>query len=177
MDQQMILGQIMPFSGNPMRTPWNDVVHPERHGAVVIKDGIIIDVGPADVLRRLHPYVPVTDYGDALILPGFVDAHVHYPQTGIIASWGKRLVDWLNTYTFPEEMRLSHPEYAADIAARYLDLALAHGTTTVCSYCTSDPISVDAFFTAAAQRNMRVIGGKTCMDRNAPLGLCDTPQR
>jgi guanine deaminase len=73
----------------------------------------------------------VTDHGAALILPGFVDAHVHYPQTAIIASWGKRLIDWLNTYTFPEEMRFADPAYAAEIAAATSTSSLAHGTTTV----------------------------------------------
>lgn len=116
-------------------------------------------------------------YGqDHLICPGFVDAHVHYPQTAIIASWGKRLIDWLNDYTFPEEMRLADPAYARAIASRYLDLGLAHGTTTVASYCTIHPHSVDALFDAAAERNQRVVAGKTCMDRNAPEGLRDTAQ-
>jgi guanine deaminase len=117
----------------------------------------------------------VTDHGDALILPGFVDAHVHYPQTGIIASWGKRLIDWLETYTFPEEMRFGDPAHARATAELYLDLVLAHGTTTVASYCTIHPESVDAFFEAAEARGLRAVAGKTCMDRNAPEGLRDTP--
>ena len=112
-------------------------------------------------------------YGDAVIMAGFVDAHVHYPQTAMIASWGKRLIDWLNTYTFPEEIRFHDPAYANEIAGRYLDLVLAHGTTSVASFCTIHPSSVDAFFEAAAARNMAVVGGKTCMDRNAPDGLRD----
>ncbi|MFN6980067.1 MAG: guanine deaminase, partial [Gemmobacter sp.] len=123
-----------------------------------------------------HPNAAVTDHGDRLISPGFVDAHVHYPQTAIIAAWGRRLIDWLNTYTFPEEMRLADPAHAAAIAARYLDLVLAAGTTTVCSYATIHPHSVDAFFAAAQARGMRVLAGKTCMDRNAPEGLRDTAQ-
>jgi guanine deaminase len=101
---------------------------------------------------------------------------MHYPQTAMIASWGKRLIDWLNDYTFPEEMRLADPAHAADIAGRTLDLALAHGTTTLCSYATIHPHSVDAFFEAAEARGMGVLTGKTCMDRNAPEGLRDTAQ-
>ncbi|MDB9944348.1 guanine deaminase, partial [Octadecabacter sp.] len=100
----------------------------------------------------------------------------HYPQTAMIASWGKRLIDWLNTYTFPEEMRFADRAYADDIAGRALDLALAHGTTTQASFCTIHPTSVDAFFEAATARGMAVVGGKTCMDRNAPDGLRDTAQ-
>ena len=66
--------------------------------------------------------MPVADYGDCLILPGFVDAHAHYPQTAIIASWGKRLIDWLNAYTFPEEMRFGDKAYAREIARRYFEI-------------------------------------------------------
>jgi len=101
---------------------------------------------------------------------------MHYPQTGIIASWGKQLIDWLETYTFPEEARFGDAGYASEVAERTLDLALSHGTTTLSSYCTIHPQSVDAFFEAAAKRNMAVVAGKTCMDRNAREDLHDTPQ-
>jgi len=101
---------------------------------------------------------------------------VHYPQTAIIASWGKRLIDWLNTYTFPEEARFADTGHASDIARRYVDLALAHGTTSFCTYATIHPGSVDAIFDAAAARGMAVWAGKTCMDRNAPDNLRDTAQ-
>lgn len=149
----------------------------ERHGAVVIEEGRIAAVGAAEDLLAAHAQAEITDHGAALILPGFVDAHAHYPQTAIIASWGKRLIDWLNDYTFPEEMRLANPAYAAEIAGRYLDLILAEGTTTVLSYATSEMVSAEAFFEAAEARGMRAIAGKTCMDRNAPKALCDTAQR
>lgn len=153
-----------------------DAVLHESQGGIVIQNGLITELGSADALRRDHPDAQVTDHGQALILPGFVDAHAHYPQTGIIASWGKRLIDWLNSYTFPEEMRFGDPAYAKEMAELYLDLLLANGTTSVASYCTIHPESVDALFTAAAARNMRVFAGKTCMDRNAPEGLRDTAQ-
>ena len=133
-------------------------------------------MGEADDLRCAYPEVPVTDYGDALITAGFVDAHMHYPQTGIIASWGKQLIDWLNTYTFPEESRFHDLAYAEEVAGRTLDLALAHGTTTLTTFCTIHPESVDAFFGAATARGMAVVAGKTCMDRNAPDTLRDTAQ-
>ena len=100
----------------------------------------------------------------------------HYPQTAIIASCGKRFIDWLNSYTFPEEIRLADHDYAAKIAGRYLDIALSHCTTTMASYCTTAPVSVTAYFEAAQARRMRVVGGKTCMDRNAPDDLIDTAQ-
>ena len=142
----------------------------------MLDQGHVTDTGPADALRARHPQARITDYGQSLISAGFIDAHVHYPQTAIIASWGKRLIDWLNLYTFPEEIRFADPAYAQTIANRYFDLALAHGTTSMCSFATIHPGSVDAFFTAAQTRNLRAWAGKTCMDRNAPDALLDTAQ-
>lgn len=171
----LLLGQTLRFTGNPFLEGPEAARH-DPHGAVLIDHGIIQAIGPADTLRAAHPTAKITDYGRCLLSAGFIDAHVHYPQTAIIASWGKRLIDWLNTYTFPEEMRFHDPAYATEIANRYLDLATAHGTTTMCTYATIHPASVDAFFTAAQSRNLRAFAGKTCMDRNAPEGLRDTPQ-
>ncbi len=145
----LILGQTLAFTSDPFATdPTEAVVH-HRHGAVAMEDGRIVVTGPADRLRADYPDAKVTDHGQNLILPGFVDAHVHYPQTAIIASWGKRLIDWLNTYTFPEEARFNDPAYAGEIANRYLDLALAHGTTSACSFATIHPASVDQFSSPA----------------------------
>ncbi|MDP2083692.1 MAG: guanine deaminase [Gemmobacter sp.] len=172
---ELLTGQVLRFHADPF-TAGPEAAVIDTDGAVLIEGGLIRAVGPAVALRAAHPQVPVTSHGRNLISAGFVDAHVHYPQTAIIASWGKRLIDWLNLYTFPEEMRLADPAYAATIAARYFDLTLAHGTTTVCSYATIHPTSVDAFFEAAQARGLRALTGKTCMDRNAPEGLRDTPQ-
>jgi len=145
------------------------------HG-VLIENGRIVATGAADTLRDQSPHVQEYAYGNRLIIPGFVDSHAHYPQTAMIASWGKRLIDWLNTYTFPEEAKFGDCGYAGEVAGRYLDLVLANGTTTVASYTTIHAGSVDAFFEAAAARNMRVVAGKTCMDRNAPDDLRDSAQ-
>jgi guanine deaminase len=172
----LILGQTLSFTADPFAEGPGAARH-ETHGAVLVDGGLIRAVGPAAALRAAHPQARVTDYGRALISAGFIDAHVHYPQTAIIASWGKRLIDWLNTYTFPEEMRFADPAYAAAIAARYFDLTLANGTTTACSYCTIHPASVDAFFAEAQARGLRALAGKTCMDRDtAPAALRDTTQ-
>jgi guanine deaminase len=173
--QTLLLGQTLHFNADPF-AEGPDAAHHDSAGGVLIDGGHIQAVGHGADLRAANPQARVVDYGEALLMAGFVDAHVHYPQTAIIASWGKRLIDWLNAYTFPEEMRFGDPAYAAEIAARYLDLTLAHGTTTVCSYATIHPASVDAFFTAAQARGQRVVAGKTCMDRNAPDGLRDTAQ-
>lgn len=173
---ELLLGQVITFTDDPFVAGPAAARHLVR-GAVLLENRQILRVAEADSLRAEYPHARLHDYGSALISAGFVDAHVHYPQTGIIASWGKRLIDWLNSYTFPEEMRFDDPAYAAQIAARYFDLALAHGTTSMCSYCTIHPESVEAFFAEAQRRGMRALAGKTCMDRDtAPAGLRDTAQ-
>ena len=175
MSEHLLLGQTLAFVGDPFRVPLAEATRHERRGGVLIRDGRIAETGSADALRAAHPQVPVTDHGEALITAGFVDAHAHYPQTAIIASWGKRLIDWLNSYTFPEEMRFGDPDHAAMVARTYFDLVLANGTTTSVSYCTIHPESVDAWFGEAGRRGLRAVGGKTCMDRDtAPTGLRDT---
>ncbi|MCX8508989.1 MAG: guanine deaminase [Rhodobacteraceae bacterium] len=172
---ELLIGQTLAFAGDALLEGPAAARHSAR-GGVLIEGGRITAVGDADDLRRSHPAARITDYGHALISAGFIDAHVHYPQTAMIASWGKRLIDWLNSYTFPEEMKFAHKPYADEIAGRYLDLTLDNGTTTVCSYTTIHPESVDAFFEAAQARGLRAFAGKTCMDRNAPAGLCDSAQ-
>lgn len=170
--QHLITGRVLrfvgtPFDGDPVgAVQWDE--------ALVVEGGKIVATGALDALAK--PGMTRTDYGDNVVCAGFVDAHAHYPQTGMIASWGKRLIDWLNTYTFPEEMRFGDPDVSREVAQTYLDLVLSHGTTSVASYCTIHPESVDAFFEAAGARNMAVVAGKTCMDRNAPEGLRDTAQ-
>ena len=171
----LLIGQTLTFDADPFAAGPEAARHDSR-GGVLVEGGRIAALGPADDLRRAHPAARVHDYGAALISAGFVDAHIHYPQTAIVASWGKRLIDWLNGYTFPEEMRFADPAHAAAAAETCLDLMLAGGTTTVCSYATIHPGSVDALFAAAQARGMRVLAGKTCMDRNAPDGLRDSAQ-
>ncbi len=170
---EIVTGQVLRFAADPFEVPAEEAAIHDVHGAVLIADGRILAAGPVDEVAARAPAAPRTDMGAALLLPGLVDAHMHYPQTGIVASWGRRLVDWLDHYTFPEEMRLADPAYAAAQADLTLALALAHGTTTLASFCTSHAHSVDAFFEAAAARGMAVVAGRTCMDRNAPDGLRD----
>ncbi len=172
----MLLGQVLETVADPFRVPPEGAMRHTTAGAVLVDDGHVLDVGPAARLIAAHPEAARHDYGAGLILPGFVDAHVHYPQTGIVASWGKRLIDWLNAYTFPEEMRFADPAYAAQVAECYFDLALANGITTACSFCTIHPASVDALMAAARARGMRMLAGRVMMDRNAPDGLTDTAQ-
>jgi len=121
----LLLGQVLAFTESPFAAPAATAARHLAHGAVAVCEGRILAVGEASELRRAHPEAVVIDHGSGLILPGFVDAHAHYPQTAIIASWGKRLIDWLETYTFPEEARFGDPAYARAQAGSYLDLLLA----------------------------------------------------
>ncbi len=173
---QLLLGQTLSFTGNPWQMPPEAAVQHIRHGAVLVENGLIVAVGEAQVLKLAHPMAKIIDHGAGLIMAGFVDSHAHFPQTAIIASWGKRLIDWLNTYTFPEESRFSDATYAAQVAETYLDLNLSNGITTACAYCTIHPESVDAYFEASQKRGLRMLGGKVMMDRNAPANLRDTAQ-
>ena len=172
----LLIGQTLAFADDPFLVPPGQAARHEARGGVLIEAGRIAATGPADVLRAAHPDARLTDYGQALITAGFVDAHAHYPQTAIIASWGRRLIDWLNDYTFPEEARFADPAYAAGTARAYFDLTLAHGTTTTVSFCTIHPESVEAYFREARRRGLRALAGKTAMDRNAPEALRDTAQ-
>ena len=113
------------------------------------------------------------DHRGRLLLPGFIDSHVHSPQIDVIGSWGASLLDWLQTYTFPAEQRYADPALARAGAARFLDALLAHGSTAAVVFPTVHKASVDALFEAASERGMRVIAGKVLMDRHAPPGLCD----
>jgi guanine deaminase len=171
----ILTGQTLSFDGDPAADA-RTVVH-RSDGAVVVEDGRIAWTGErADLPAALAEGAERHDYGDDLILPGFVDGHVHYPQIGVIASFGAQLLDWLETYTFPEEARFADPAYARAAARLFLDLLLANGTTTVAVYCTVHPQSADAFFAEADARGLRTIAGKILMDRNAPAGVRDTAQ-
>jgi guanine deaminase len=145
-------------------------------GLLVIDDGQVAKVGHAVGLLPTLKGVEITEYRDALITPGFIDTHIHYPQTGMIASYGEQLLDWLNTYTFPTEKQFEDKAHAADVAGIFLKELLRNGTTTALVFGTVHKQSVDAFFEAAEALNLRMIAGKVLMDRNAPGYLTDTPE-
>ncbi|MEM9318542.1 MAG: guanine deaminase [Pseudomonadota bacterium] len=170
---KLVCGQILIAEGNPL-LDGPGVMRHESDGAIRIENGRITAVGRAAEIDAAD--TERVDHGRHLILPGFVDCHMHYAQTGMIASWGKRLIDWLNSYTFPEEARFSDPAYAREVAARTIDLKLAHGTTSFATYCTSERVSVDAIFEAAQAKGMAIAAGYTAMDRNVPEALMDTPE-
>jgi guanine deaminase len=141
-------------------------------GIVLVQDGHIDAVGPADELTAQLPAgVPVEHHADALILPGFIDPHIHFPQTQVIASYGAQLLEWLEKYTFVEEQKFADPAHAARNAEFFLGELARNGTTTAVAYCTAHPASAEALFTAAHKRNAGMIAGNAVMNRNAPPGL------
>ncbi len=138
---------------------------------LLIEDGIVAGFAPGDgPTPGTHELV---DRRGKLICPGFVDAHVHYPQVDVIASHGTQLLEWLERYTFPAEMRFGDAAHAADAARFFLDRLLANGTTTALVFATTHEESVDAFFTEAEARNLRMLCGKVLMDRHAPEPLLE----
>lgn len=173
--RHIISGRILTFDDAPLSSPEAQAAR-LTHGCVLVENGLIAAVGDSASIALAAPDARIEDRGEDIIAPGFVDCHNHYPQTRIIASWGKRLIDWLNGYTFPEEMRFGDPAYAGAVAADYLDLLIANGITSASAYCTIHPESADALFTAAERRGMRMTAGKVMMDRNAPDRLRDDPR-
>jgi len=136
--------------------------------------GTVQGCGAADEMLQQFKGLDVTSYQNALIMPGMIDTHIHYPQVDVIASYGTQLLEWLNNYTFPTELGFADPEVAEETANFFLNELLKNGTTTALVFGTVHKGSVDAFFKVSEKRNTRMICGKVMMDRNAPEGLCDT---
>jgi guanine deaminase len=163
-------GDLLDFDADPA---WGDVdaaaVRFRADHWLLIEDGRIVGVQSDEPGTSWERH----DHRGRLILPGFIDTHVHSPQLDVIASYGTELLDWLNTYTFPAERRYADPAQAERGAALFLDALLAHGTTAAVVFPTVHKVSADALFAAAQQRGMRLIAGKVLMDRHAPDGLRD----
>lgn len=144
-------------------------------GVLVVEGGCVKAVGAAEELLKNY-HGSLQNFPDHLIVPGFVDCHIHYPQTEMIAAYGEQLLSWLNNYTFPAELKFSDSHYAESVAKFFLDELLRNGTTTALVFASVHVQAVEAFFREAQQRNLRMIAGKVLMDRNAPGELCDTAE-
>lgn len=162
-------GRVLTFTDSP------DNYNYWETGCVIIEGRVITSVGDRKSVLIPHDAL-IVDYGKDLILPGFVDGHAHYPQMNVIASFGAKLIDWLNNFTFPEEAKFSDRSYASGIAKFFLSELLRNGYTTSSVFCTTHPQSVDEFFSQADQLGLRMIAGKVLMDRNGPESLLDTAQ-
>lgn len=171
--KRIVRGSVLHFLSDPAATGnaawrhWSD-------GALIVEDGKVARIAdfatlaPADTAGAI-----IDDARGKIILPGFVDLHIHYAQVDVIASYGTQLLDWLERYTFPAESRFADPAHAAAVAEFFLDELLRNGTTTASVFPTIHPQSVDAFFAAAARRNLCMLAGKVMMDRNCPAFLRD----
>lgn len=148
----------------------------EKGAIVVDDDGSIAWSGSAVDLPAEHRDLPSTGYGDKIVMAGFVDAHLHFPQYRMIAAFGKDLLDWLNRYTFIEEQRYADAGFARQAAAKFLDELVRNGITSCLAFSTIHPVALDALFEEALQRGMALVSGKTMMDCNAPKGLSDTAE-
>lgn len=170
---KLITGRTLSFTGDP-EVEGAGAVRYEEHGAVLVgADGRIAWSGPLAELPPEHAHVPREEFGERIVMAGFVDAHIHFPQYRMLAAPGRDLLDWLARFTFPEEGRFAdrtHAEVAADL---FLDRLIAHGTTAALVFSSVHRVAAEALFTAAGLRSMAIATGKTMMDRNAPATVLD----
>ena len=176
MTAKALRGRVLYFTGDPSECG-SQAYRYHEDGLLVIAGGHIARAGPTDeILPTLEEGCTIVDHRPHIIFPGFIDTHIHYPQTQVIASYGAQLLDWLQTYTFVEEQKFGDPDHAARIAKFFLDEILRNGTTTAAVYCSVHAQSAESFFAESERRNTRMIAGKVLMDRNAPEVLCDTAE-
>ncbi|WP_120497600.1 guanine deaminase [Kiloniella sp. EL199] len=174
---KLLRGATINFTDNPRIKGNENSVRYEAKGTVVIsKSGRILWQGAFARLPDEFKDLPCDDYDDKIIMAGFIDPHIHFPQYRILAAPGKDLLDWLNRFTFPEESRYSSEEYAAKAAEFFLDRLFANGTTSALAFCSVHKTCADTLFAAAEKRGMSMITGKTMMDRLAPDAVLDTPE-
>ena len=176
-DVTALRGTLVSFADDPFLVDPSQAFRHETDGLVVCRDGLIEAAGPYASLKASLPAdVQITDYSGSILSAGFIDTHVHYVQTGMIASPGKQLLQWVEDYIYPAEEAFTDPHHARVVASIFCDALLRNGTTTACVYCAVYPQSVDALFEEASKRNLRLVAGKCMMDRNVPEALRDTAQ-
>jgi len=173
---KVIRSSFLDFIDDPFYTSEAASVRYLEDGLLVLENGKIKDFGPYEQLQEKYAGIDAIAYPDKLIMPGFIDTHIHYPQTAMVAAYGEQLLEWLSKYTFPTEAKFKDKNYAEEIATVFLDELLKNGTTTALVFAAVFPESVDAFFEEAERRNLRMIAGKVMMNRNAPDFLLDTAQ-
>ena len=174
----LVRGRLLSFRREPQGLDDHDSYVYIEDGGLLVGNGVISAMGDFTSVSHAAPEdVEVVDHRPHLIMPGFIDTHLHFPQMQVIGSYAGSLLEWLNTYTFVEEQRFVDPAHAARIATSFFDELVRHGTTTAVAYCSVHKVSADMFFAEASRRNMRMLGGKVMMDRNAPEDLRDTPQQ
>jgi len=177
MTARLLRGRTLSFKSRPQARDDHASYVFEEDGAVLIENGLISASGTyADVRTKAPEDVEIIDHRPYLLMAGFIDPHIHFPQMQVTASYAANLLEWLNTYTFVEEQRFADAAHSARFATLFFDELLRNGTTTAAAYCSVHKGSADAYFAEATRRNLLMVGGKVMMDRNAPPALTDTPQ-
>jgi len=148
------------------------VVGPDAQGREVVRA-----VGDYRSLAPNFPGIAIEHLPGRIIAPGFIDLHIHFPQTDVIGSPADGLLPWLENYTFPHESRFADEAHAQELATFFLDELLRHGVTTALAFATSHPSSVNALMTEAQQRGVRLIAGKVLQDRHSPDGVRDETEQ
>lgn len=170
-----IRGEILTFKADPFLHPCEECYDHYSDGLVIMRDGHITDIGDYhDVITRHPGLIDIDSYTDSIIIPGFIDCHVHYVQTPMIGSYGDTLLDWLKRYAFPTEARYRDKEFADSVARMFFRQLLMNGTTTANVFATTFVTSVDALFEESERYNTRMISGKVLQDRNLPDYLSDS---
>jgi guanine deaminase len=172
--RQAFRGTVFHLLDDPDRGADAAIVHED--GALLVEDGHVVEAGTWNDIQPLVKGAPVERFPGGLIVPGFIDCHVHFPQVDMMASPGHHLLHWLSAYAFPAESRFHHEDVAAETARFFLDQILAHGTTTALVFATAHKVAAEALFAESYRRNMRLITGKVLMDVNAPAGISDTAE-
>ncbi|MCY0094079.1 guanine deaminase [Hoeflea ulvae] len=177
MTARLLRGRTLSFRSRPQARDDHASYVYEEDGAVLVENGRISASGAyGDVMARAPAGIEIIDHRPFLLMAGFIDPHIHFPQMQVTASYAANLLEWLNTYTFVEEQRFADAAHSARFASLFFDELLRHGTTTAAAYCSVHKGSADAYFAEASRRNLLMVGGKVMMDRNAPPALTDTPQ-
>ena len=181
MSMKAFRGEILHFIEDPALNSQKDIEQSSHQyfadGILLIENGKVKQLGSAEsLLAQLDGDIEITHIENGLIVPGFIDTHIHYPQTEMIGSYGEQLLQWLENYTFPVEKQFSDKSYALKISEFFLNQLLTNGTTTALVFGSVHPESVEAFFETALDKNLRMIAGKVMMDINAPDYLTDTAQ-
>ena len=175
MSTQIYRGRTFHLLDDPAKADAASWEHVED-GALVVEAGRVREIGAWAAVSGRYPGASVERLDNALIVPGFIDSHVHFPQLDIIGGHGAQLLDWLERYAFPAEKKFADPDYARAAAGVFLNALLSHGTTSALVFTTVHKHSAEALFEAALAKNMRLIAGKVLMDRHAPDALLDTAE-
>ncbi len=176
MNIKILRGRILSFKTEPQGIDDKDSYLYIEDGAIAIEGEKIVALGSFNKVRSKYKQYKLIDHRPHLLMAGFIDPHIHYVQTQVVASYAPNLLKWLYNYTFVEEQKFINFTHAEQIAAKFFTELINNGTTTACTFCSVHPHSVEAFFKESEKHNMAMIGGKVLMNRNCPDKLRDNPQ-